>query len=70
MIEIKPCPFCGGEAYYSHNKGLTWTVKCFRCGAEVSHTLIRLSTNENTMKEARDAAIRCWNKGVGDADAN
>lgn len=38
MIELKPCPFCGGEANYaqgSAGKLLPW-VRCRDCGAETS----------------------------------
>lgn len=37
MDELKPCPFCGGEAYccYEENRN-RYTVKCFDCGATVS----------------------------------
>ncbi len=30
MSELKPCPFCGGEAYQTCIVG---TVKCLQCGA-------------------------------------
>lgn len=68
MTELKPCPFCGDEAYYSHNEDWVWTVKCSRCGAEISRTQFRYSVDENTLKEDRDAVIRCWNQRVGDAE--
>lgn len=38
-IKLKPCPFCGGEAYYrtpTHLKGTAFdvmTVECKQCGA-------------------------------------
>lgn len=39
-MELKPCPFCGGEA--SHNDGgnsvygrLWWAVWCAPCGIEI-----------------------------------
>jgi len=37
--ELKPCPFCGGEATYSHDgppANRWWTAKCTNCRAEVS----------------------------------
>ena len=30
--ELKPCPFCGGEAYLSEQYG-TCFVRCKECGA-------------------------------------
>ncbi len=37
MAELKPCPFCGGEADCSknvlHNNQYEWAVECIECGA-------------------------------------
>jgi Lar family restriction alleviation protein len=47
MMELRPCPFCGGEAEYRHVSGIRhpWsgvqadalaiTVNCIRCGATI-----------------------------------
>ena len=52
-INLKPCPFCGGQAKifgYSH----MWYVKCPACGASTAC--------ENTDKKAADA----WNRRADD----
>ena len=35
MTELKPCPFCGGEAEAVHEINGMWTVECTKCGALV-----------------------------------
>ena len=36
MAELKPCPFCGGEAKAVQKKGCVyWTVICTRCPCEL-----------------------------------
>lgn len=53
MTELRPCPFCGGEARLWHPKeyGITLgSVKCNSCGA---------STESFTDD---DSAIEAWNK--------
>lgn len=52
MTELKPCPFCGGEARLCHPKGYGITlgsVKCNSCGG---------STESFTDD---DSAIEAWN---------
>ena len=55
MIELKACPFCGGEAKYG-NKGRNWIV-CKNCGIETPFFV-----------EPEDAIV-CWNtrKQTGEA---
>lgn len=37
MAELKPCPFCGGEADYRlENFGATVWVQCCECGVSTS----------------------------------
>ena len=55
--ELKPCPFCGGEAELQP-EGLTacgYWVKCSECGIEQSETC-----------EFAEDAIEVWNRRVHD----
>ena len=39
MSELKPCPFCGGEAILESNKlryGTIHSAYCQKCGAEIT----------------------------------
>ena len=77
MSELKPCPFCGGEAFVnddptgnggkphtSGNVGLgrLWSVECDECGADAGFW------------QDRDVAIAAWNTrhhfGLTDEDYN
>lgn len=53
-FELKPCPFCGGEAraYKSEIVLPGYTVLCKKCNATVNYFL----TNEE--------AIEAWNRRV------
>ena len=57
MAELKPCPFCGGEARPKlyHNKECTWIrhyVQCERCDVAIPKYL------------NREVAIEAWNTRV------
>lgn len=62
MVELKPCPFCGGEAYCSYEENYNrYMVKCFDCGATVSSLKPRVFyANKYDM----DDIIFKWNKRV------
>lgn len=64
--ELKPCPFCGGEAKLSGKYTIqgysAWAVYCgktpsdFFCGAQV------------TSIESEEKVIEAWNRRAGDAN--
>lgn len=66
-LDLKPCPFCGGEAKLSGAytiEGVTaWAVYCgktpsdFSCGAQI------------TSIESEEKAIESWNRRVKDENA-
>lgn len=52
-VELKPCPFCGGEAKRSHqwtNSGSNPVVRCKQCGAMTE------------LCKTGDEAIGAWNR--------
>lgn len=59
-MQIKPCPFCGGEAEINttgiKNYNLHFYVFCTACFAET------------TQYACQDWAESAWNKRVGDTD--
>ena len=55
MMELKPCPFCGGEAeavygFYDYNY---WGVMCKECGCYIGGY------------EPKEKHIEAWNTRVG-----
>lgn len=65
MIEIKPCPFCGGEPYFlkpRHEKGTaldTMMIECKHCGA----LPYGVSVYDGEKEEDKKAAIaKFWNR--------
>jgi Lar family restriction alleviation protein len=62
MAELKPCPFCGGEAkVYDHfriARGKTWNyfrVGCEECGLRFPK-----------FSEVKEEAIEAWNRRAED----
>ena len=65
MDELKRCPFCGGEAYYSYTGEGDWVVRCFDCRAELRKSN-GFSYGSEDMKKGRAKAIEAWNRRVGE----
>lgn len=54
-IELKPCPFCGGEAHYVKcSDGEAW-VRCKDCGTETA------------IFDSVEEAAEAWNRRADDA---
>lgn len=61
-MDLKPCPFCGGEArlaLVSYPGGDRYRVHCTDCGATTWPRIID-----------GKAAIRAWNRRKGDGNAS
>lgn len=56
MIELKPCPFCGGEAEYRDGSSTTPYIRCNKCGGRTLS-----SYNREKLAEA-------WNKRAAVTD--
>ncbi len=54
--ELKPCPFCGGDAKLQHIMGEYW-IECRGCEAETTFTV------------TEDGAAKRWNRRVGRSQA-
>ena len=70
-IKLKPCPFCGGEAYFrkpQKEKGGAFVsvgVECKKCGAYPYSTLCYEFLSESELQEA---AAKSWNRRAGEQD--
>jgi Lar family restriction alleviation protein len=62
MTELKPCPFCGGEAEtgYAINDYNRWGVICKCCGASVE------VEEWKGVEDTEGNAIAAWNRRAGD----
>lgn len=67
MEELKPCPFCGGEAYFRTPMKIKETAfcsvsaECKRCGASPFATMVYESESDEYKKSV---AIKHWNRRV------
>ena len=64
MSELKPCPFCGGEArlVYALDEGtkqITYTVMCMSCNTAIFHP--RMSVFEWDAYDSEAEAAAAWN---------
>lgn len=77
--ELKPCPFCGGDAEFetksnlsSHSEvGFDFAVKCSDCGIELPGTyritfILGMSGQLRTIVDEREKAMDEWNRRADD----
>lgn len=57
MVELKPCPFCGGNAVVDMDESWYWEYKayCALCGVSMEYF------------ETKKEAVEAWNRRVDDA---
>lgn len=70
-IELKPCPFCGGEAHIRRtvdNRILEYYVSCFTCGAETSRVayLGDAIKDIDAITKAVNYVTKSWNRRVSE----
>ena len=53
-VELKPCPFCGGNSVYLNSNTWSSYVMCDYCDAD------------GPVQESDDQAISAWNSRTGD----
>lgn len=66
MIELKPCPFCGGEAEYIERGnqyiGIKETVvKCKKCHTKQVHKWLKMKFEFERIEQL---TIEAWNRRV------
>lgn len=75
MIDLKPCPFCGGEAgmYPEVDRimGKFWYIKCKKCysrGSGIYESCRELEPQEEyaAITGAWERAIEAWNRRVSE----
>ena len=70
IYQLRPCPFCGGEAFLERNqraiikgeKQRVSLVKCMSCHARSERFLISDFGHSSVSKEAEQHAVDAWNR--------
>lgn len=58
--ELKPCPFCGGEAVIAQSDAGCWSVVCKRCNTGIFRP--RCNPDEWNAYATEAEAIEAWNR--------
>ena len=68
MLELKPCPFCGGEAEWVETPtNYVHYVRCKKCNAMVGRTTRTQDYRRRKLWfENATGAIEAWNRRVND----
>jgi hypothetical protein len=64
LVELKPCPFCGGEANFSLGfAGMSPVVSCVECNISITCHPIFNKYNGDYMKDKTFEKIKAlWNR--------
>jgi len=72
--QLKPCPFCGGDAEVHFRLPPCAVVVCLRCGAHGGQAYVKPNAIGRKRlgggvehDDARQRAIAAWNRRAGDA---
>ena len=71
-MELKKCPFCGGEVYLEkssrvYNKGKTEKaafVRCMNCMARTGKVMLSDYNCTSHSREAEEKAVELWNRRI------
>ena len=81
MVELKPCPFCGGKANFliktymerGVTRGYTFGIYCTKCDITLPKTNyiieFEMSSDDGKLKvttDERPQAIEAWNRRIDD----
>lgn len=69
MEELKPCPFCGGEAMEFTGEDAAphrWTVECAVCGAHVGSDTRHKARAKWNRRAERTCRVECYPPGYED----
>lgn len=75
--ELKPCPFCGGEAKIKavnqKSYGLTIWCQCKKCGVKTEE-YCPITNNEDTtldsIEKCKNTVLEQWNRRVNDENTD
>lgn len=63
MIELKPCPFCGGEAEYNYNMELIPDgIRCMKCKYILRYLGMPKATGATPFEKIMEPMAERWNR--------